>query len=86
MINRTYCAMPVPNGATMKPCGMFARVVAAAGSTFTWAYCDRHAERELSLLDLGISQAVAVGADATDRMRKVEALRAALGNYQETDS
>lgn len=78
MIDRTYCARPVIQRGAMVPCGMFARVGAPPGTSFTWSYCPEHAATELSLLDLGISQALAEGADATERMRKAEALRAAI--------
>lgn len=78
MIDRTYCARPVIQRGAMAPCGMFARVVAPPNTSFAWAYCPEHAATELSLLDLGISQALAEGADAVERMRKAEALRAAV--------
>jgi hypothetical protein len=82
MIDRTYCARPTIRGGAMVPCGMFARIVAPAESSFTWAYCHGHAIAELGLLDLGISQALAAGEDATDRMRKAEALRSALAKRE----
>lgn len=81
MTDRTYCARPVIQRGAMVPCGMFARVVAPPNASFTWAYCPEHAATELELLDIEISQALAAGEDATERMRKAEALRAAIAAH-----